>query len=71
MISFCDKVTCSVDERKRADIIFLEFCKDFVTITHSILLDKLSVCETNRLTVVWVNWLNTRESGYIWMVDGH
>lgn len=47
-ISFCDKVTCLVDEGKTVDIIFLYFSKALITILHSVLLDKLSNCEINR-----------------------
>lgn len=73
-ISFYDKVTCFVDEGKAADIIFLDFSKAFDTVSRSILLDKVSNCEINRITLCWVmSWLsgssaaNRATSGW-WMV---
>jgi len=61
LISFYDKVTCPVDEGKIPDVVFLDFSKVFDTVPHSILLDKLSKCEMNRYTVLWVkNWLKGR-----------
>lgn len=41
LISFCDRVTCLVDEGKEVDITFLDFSKAF-NIPHSMLLDKFS-----------------------------
>ena len=42
LISFYDKVmTCLVDEGKAVDVIYLDFSKDFDTISHNIVLEKL------------------------------
>jgi len=58
LISFYDKITCLVDERKVVDMVFLDFSKAFDTAPHSILLDKLSNCRMNGFMVCWVkNWL--------------
>ncbi|PKU36917.1 rna-directed dna polymerase from mobile element jockey-like [Limosa lapponica baueri] len=52
-------VTCLVDEGKAVDVFFLDFSKAFHTVSHSILLDKLSSCEMSRYMVRWVkNCLN-------------
>lgn len=40
-ISFYDQMTCLVDEGKAVDVNYLDFSKDFVSVSHSILLEKL------------------------------
>ncbi|KAJ7398532.1 rna-directed dna polymerase from mobile element jockey-like [Pitangus sulphuratus] len=57
LISFYDKVTCLVDEGKAVDTVHLEFSKAFGTVSHSILLEKLSGLDG--CTVHWVEgWLH-------------
>lgn len=74
LIPFYNKVVCLVDEGKAVKINFLNFSKAFDIVCHSILVDKLSNCEINRLTLCWVmSWLsgssvaNKATSGW-WMV---
>ncbi|KAJ7408519.1 RNA-directed DNA polymerase from mobile element jockey-like [Pitangus sulphuratus] len=59
LISFYSKVTCSVDEGKAADIIYLDISKVFVTTSHSILLEKLATHGLDGCTLCWVKiWLD-------------
>ncbi|PKU45840.1 rna-directed dna polymerase from mobile element jockey-like [Limosa lapponica baueri] len=58
LISFYDKVTRLVDERKAVDVVYLDFSKAFDTISHSILLEKLAAHGLDGSTLCWVkNWL--------------
>ena len=50
LISFCDKATCLVDERKAVDIVYQEFRKAVDTVSHSVLLE-------NWLLVAWTDVL--------------
>ena len=55
---FCDLVSRLVDEGKAVDVVYLDFSKVFDTVSHSILLQKLSVHGLVRYTLCWVmHWL--------------
>ncbi|GAB0177976.1 hypothetical protein GRJ2_000262900 [Grus japonensis] len=61
LISSYDKVTHLVDEGKAVDVVYLDFCKAFDTISHSILPDKLAAHGLDGRTLHWVkNWLDDR-----------
>ncbi|GAB0204012.1 mitochondrial enolase superfamily member 1 [Grus japonensis] len=61
LVSFYDKVTHLVDQGKPVDVIFLDFSKAFDTVSHSILLDKMSSIQFDKNIVQWVsNWLTGR-----------
>uniref|UniRef100_A0A493SUA9 Reverse transcriptase domain-containing protein n=1 Tax=Anas platyrhynchos platyrhynchos TaxID=8840 RepID=A0A493SUA9_ANAPP len=61
LISFYDKVTRWVDEGKAVDVVYLDFSKDFDTVSHSILLKKLAALDLDWLMLHWVrNWLDSR-----------
>ncbi|GAB0204135.1 mitochondrial enolase superfamily member 1 [Grus japonensis] len=53
LISFYD-VTCLVDEGKAVGVVYLDFSKAFDTISHSILLEKLTADSLVGCTLCWV-----------------
>ncbi|GAB0179547.1 mitochondrial enolase superfamily member 1 [Grus japonensis] len=53
LISFYDKVTHLVDERKAVDVVYLDFSKTFDTVSHSILLEELAAYSLDRCTLHW------------------
>jgi len=61
LISFYDQVTRLVGEGKAVGVIYLELCKAFDTVSHSILLEKLTARGVDRCTLHWVKyWLDGR-----------
>jgi len=59
LISFYDQVIHLVEEGKAVDVIYLDFSKDFDTVPHSILLEKLGAHGLDGCTLHWIkNWLN-------------
>lgn len=61
LLSFCDKVTYLVHEGNVRDVFYLDFIKALDTLSHCIVLEKLSVHGLDRCTVLWVkNCLDDR-----------
>ena len=58
LISFYNRVTRLLDEGKAVDVVYLDFSKAFGTVSHSILLAKLTAQGLDDRTLCWVkNWL--------------
>jgi len=54
LISFCDQLTCVVDEGEAVDVVYLDFSKAFDTVSHSILLEKQAACGLRECVLCWV-----------------
>jgi len=66
LISFYDRVTCLVDERKAVDVVYLDFSKAFDTVPHSILLEELAAHGLDGCTLCHIkNWLNGRAQSVV------
>ncbi|CAM5153498.1 unnamed protein product [Eretmochelys imbricata] len=58
-IAFYDEITGSVDEEKAVDVLFLDFCKAFDMVSHSILASKLKKYGLDEWTIRWIeSWLD-------------
>jgi len=59
LISFYGQVTRLVDEGKAVDVVYLNFCKAFDTVPHSIILEKPAAHGLDGTALCWIkNWLN-------------
>jgi len=47
-------VTSLTDERKAVDIIYLDFCKAFDSVSHRILLERLVAHVLDRFILHWI-----------------
>jgi len=58
LVAFCDGVTTRVEQARATDLTYLDYCKVFDVVSHSILLSKLERQGLDGWTVLWVrNWL--------------
>ena len=56
----------SVVDRRAADVVYLDFCKAFDTVSHKILVDKLMKYRLEKWTVTWDEiWLNCWAQGVV------
>ena len=53
-MAFYDQVTKSLDAGVAVDVVFLDFRKAFVTVSHPVLIKKLGDCGVDAHTVKWV-----------------
>ncbi|PKU44064.1 rna-directed dna polymerase from mobile element jockey-like [Limosa lapponica baueri] len=61
LIAFYDGMTGWRDEGRAVDVVYLDFSKAFDTVSHSIIIGKLSKCGLDEWTVRWIeNWLKDR-----------
>ena len=51
-----------VDERIAADVVYLSLSEVFDSVSHNIIIDKLTKYRLDKETVMWIeNWLNSQE----------
>lgn len=54
LITFYNKVTCSVDTGQAVDVAYLDFSKTFDMVSHGLLLGKLTPCSLGKWSLQWV-----------------
>ena len=60
LIAFCNEVTTLVGDGRVVDVVYSDF-KDFDTVSHNIITDKLIKYGLDKQTVRWTEkWLNSQ-----------
>lgn len=58
LTAFCNETNTGMNEGKTVDVVCPDFSKDFNTVSHNTLIDKLKECGLNEWTLR--SWLNGR-----------
>ena len=53
LIYFYDQVTCMVKGGNGVDVVYLDFSKDFDTVSHNIVLENLAAHGLDKCTFCW------------------
>lgn len=61
MIAFCDGMCGWLDERRAANVVYLNFSKAFDAVSPNIFISRFGKCELHEHSVRWIEiWLKDR-----------